>query len=48
MKLHVVGLHDDWARRETKIVHRAQVPLPRLAQELVAHLANFRFEERLL
>jgi len=46
MKLHVVGLEDDWARRETKIVHRAQVPLPRLARELVAHLANFRFEER--
>jgi DNA-binding transcriptional LysR family regulator len=48
MKLKIVPLSDDWARRETKIVNRAHVPLPKLAAELIRHLANFNFEERLL
>ena len=48
MKLKIVPLSDDWARRETKIVNRAHAPLPKLAEELVRHLANFNFEERLL
>ena len=48
LKLHTVALSDDWARRESKIVTRAGAPLPRLAQALVLHLANFQFEERLL
>jgi DNA-binding transcriptional LysR family regulator len=48
MKLQIVSLSDEWARRETKIVNRAHVPLPKLAAELIRHLANFNFEERLL
>jgi DNA-binding transcriptional LysR family regulator len=48
MKLQIVGLSDEWAKRETKIINRARVPLPKLAEELVRHLANFNFEERLL
>jgi hypothetical protein len=48
MKLQIVGLSDEWAKRETKIVNRARAPLPKLAEELVRHLGNFNFEERLL
>jgi DNA-binding transcriptional LysR family regulator len=48
MKLQIVGLSDEWAKRETKIVNRARAPLPKLAGELIRHLANFNFEERLL
>jgi DNA-binding transcriptional LysR family regulator len=48
MKLQIVSLIDEWAKRETKIVNRARAPLPKLAAELVRHLANFNFEERLL
>lgn len=48
MKLGIVPLADDWALRETKVVHRIGVPLPKLAAELVRHLANFRFQDRLL
>jgi DNA-binding transcriptional LysR family regulator len=48
MKLQIVGLSDEWAKRETKIVNRARAPLPKLADELVRHLGNFNFEERLL
>lgn len=40
MKLVTVGLHDEWALRESKIVTRAAAPLPKLAQALVKHLAN--------
>lgn len=48
MKLALVPLTDAWALRETKIVNRAGQPLPRLAAELVRHLANFSFADRLL
>ena len=48
MKVQIVRLADEWAKRETKIVNRARAPLPKLAEELVRHLANFNFEERLL
>lgn len=48
MKLQVVALTDEWARRESKVVSRADVPMPRLASELIGHLAHFRFEDRLL
>jgi len=48
MKLQIVGLSDEWAKRESKIVNRAHSPLPKLAVELIRHLANFNFEERLL
>ena len=48
MKLALVPLSDAWALRETKIVNRAGEPLPRLAAELVRHLANFSFADRLL
>ena len=48
MKVQTVGLSDEWARRETKIVNRAGVALPKLAAELIRHLANFNFEGRLL
>jgi DNA-binding transcriptional LysR family regulator len=48
MKLKIVPLSDEWARRETKVVNRAHAPLPKLAAELIRHLANFHFEERLL
>jgi DNA-binding transcriptional LysR family regulator len=48
MKLQIVALSDEWARRESKIVNRAHVPLPKLAAELIRHLANFNLEERLL
>jgi DNA-binding transcriptional LysR family regulator len=48
MKLQIVGLSDEWAKRETKIVNRARAPLPKLADELVRHLGNFNVEERLL
>jgi len=48
MKLQIVGLTDEWAKRETKVVNRARAPLPKLAEELVRHLANFNFEDRLL
>lgn len=46
MKLSIVSLLDEWARRETRIVTRAHSPLPKLACELVRHLARFRFEDR--
>ncbi|WP_259372068.1 LysR substrate-binding domain-containing protein [Caldimonas mangrovi] len=48
MKLQIVSLTDEWARRETKVVNRARTPLPKLAQALIRHLANFNVEERLL
>jgi DNA-binding transcriptional LysR family regulator len=48
LKLALVPLADPWALRETKIVTRAGQPLPRLAAELVRHLANFSFADRLL
>jgi DNA-binding transcriptional LysR family regulator len=48
MKVQIVALADEWARRETKIVSRAHAALPKLAGELIRHLANFNFEERLL
>lgn len=48
MKLQIVALSDDWARRESKVVSRAKVPMPKLASALISHLANFNFEERLL
>ena len=48
MKLALVPLADAWAQRETKIVHRADQPLPRLAAELVRHLAHLSFADRLL
>ena len=48
MKVQIVRLADEWAKRETKIVNRARAPVPKLAEELVRHLANFNFEERLL
>lgn len=48
LKLQIVSLTDAWAKRESKIVTRAHSPLPKLAEELVRHLANYRFEERLL
>ena len=48
LKLRIVGLTDAWARRETKIVNRAHVPLPRIAAALIRHLANVHLEERLL
>jgi DNA-binding transcriptional LysR family regulator len=48
LKLQTVTLSDEWAKRETKIVNRAHSPLPKLAVELIRHLANFNFEERLL
>lgn len=44
MKLALVSLEDDWARRELKIVSRTGIALPRLAQDLVQHLAAFRAE----
>lgn len=46
MKLATVTLADEWARRETRIVTRAHSPLPKLAAELVSHLARFRFEDQ--
>ncbi len=48
MQLALVPLTDSWAVRETRIVTRAGQPLPRLAAELVRHLANFSFADRLL
>ncbi|MBB1603778.1 LysR substrate-binding domain-containing protein [Variovorax sp. UMC13] len=48
MKLKVVALSDLWARRESKVVSRANATMPKLATDLIAHLANFNFEERLL
>ncbi len=48
MKLQVVALSDSWARRESKVVSRANVAMPKLATALIAHLAHFNFEERLL
>ncbi|HSV58569.1 MAG TPA: LysR substrate-binding domain-containing protein [Variovorax sp.] len=48
MKLKIVALDNDWARRASKVVTRSRSPLPKLAQELVKHLANFNFEDRLL
>ncbi|MEJ8845784.1 LysR family transcriptional regulator [Variovorax rhizosphaerae] len=48
MKLQIVGLADEWAKRESKIVNRMHVPLPKLAAELVRHLTNFQFEDRLI
>lgn len=45
MQLRIVGLSDEWARRESKIVTRASSPLPKLAKALVRHLASFRREE---
>lgn len=48
MKLQIVALSDEWARRESKVVSRAKVPMPKLASALISHLANFNFEERLL
>ena len=47
LKLQIVGLSDEWAKRETKIVHRAHVPLPKLAAELIRHLADFNTEKTL-
>ncbi len=44
MKLALVALEDEWARRELKIVSRAGAALPRLAQDLIQHLAGFRAE----
>jgi DNA-binding transcriptional LysR family regulator len=44
MKLALVALEDEWARRELKIVSRAGGALPRLAQDLIQHLAGFRAE----
>lgn len=44
MRLAVVALRDDWARREIKIVSRAAAALPQLARDLVEHLAHFRHE----
>lgn len=41
MRLHIVSLSDAWATREMKIVHRADIELPRLAGELVRHLESF-------
>lgn len=48
MQLALVPLTDAWAPRETKIVNRAGQPLPRLAAELVRHLANFSLADRML
>lgn len=48
LKLNIVALTDPWARRESKIVSRAQAPLPRIAVELIRHLANFHLADRLL
>ena len=48
MKLQIVGLSDEWAKRESKSVNRAHSPLLKLAVELIRHLANFNFEESLL
>ncbi len=48
MKLQLVSLQDGWAQRESRIVTRAGGTLPKLAAELVQHLAQCRFEERLL
>lgn len=42
MKLQIVSLADAWALRETKIVHQARLPLPKLAMTLIRHLADFR------
>jgi DNA-binding transcriptional LysR family regulator len=41
MRLRIVPLTDAWATREMKIVHRADIELPRLATELVRHLERF-------
>lgn len=48
MKLRMLPLTDDWARRESKIVCRAQAQLPRLAQALVQHLQHFEFGANLI
>lgn len=48
LKLKIVALSDPWARRESKIVNRAHATLPRIAVELIRHLANFQHEHRLL
>ena len=48
LKLRIVALNDAWARRESKIVSRAHAPLPRIAVELIRHLANFQHQERRL
>ncbi len=40
MQIALVPLSDEWARRELKIVKLAGIPLPRLAQDLIRHLAG--------
>lgn len=40
MQIALVPLTDEWARRELKIVNLAGIPLPRLAQDLIRHLAG--------
>ncbi|WPB57665.1 LysR family transcriptional regulator [Xylophilus sp. GOD-11R] len=46
MPVRIVPLSDRWALRETRIVHRADAPLTRLAMDLVRHLAAYRHADR--
>jgi len=45
MRIALVPLADAWARRASKVVTRAGIALPRLAQDLVLHLAAYEVSE---